>query len=236
MFLTVVYGPSGTSVFSDGVLVRRISVQDFQIPVHVCSGEFVLGDSPRYNNSWKGEFHGLAVYQTNLTSEQVKMNYSSWTNTGQPAESVSGTPGALYLFRENGGNLVQDLGSAGVNLYIPPRYTIARQTLLEPPWRAFEPTLSYVQDVAINIGGFVPLGFALAAYLSARGRANKGMGITVMVGFLLSLTIETLQAYIPTRDSDLTDVLTNTLGTCLGVVLYRDWLPAPLRIFSWMRT
>jgi glycopeptide antibiotics resistance protein len=59
-------------------------------------------------------------------------------------------------------------------------------------------------------------------YLSWGQASRKTVLATIVLGAVFSLTIEVLQWYIPMRDSGTTDILTNTLGTALGAVLYRS--------------
>ena len=228
VFLTVVSQQSGTAAYLDGAPVRQVS--GFSSSLHDCTGNFVVGDSPKTNNTWEGDLSGLAIYRHAFTPEQAMLNYWSWRNTGQPADNVSGKPVALYLFDENGGKRIRDHGFSGVRLSIPERYMIAQPTVLESPWRAFEPTWDYVQDIGINIGGFVPFGFTLSAFLLSNGQVRRVGALSVLFGFFVSLTIEALQAYLPTRDSDLTDVVTNTFGTWLGVMLHRAWISQGLAL------
>ena len=85
-------------------------------------------------------------------------------------------------------------------------------------------------DFTLNILLFAPLGAALA-YARLRGRW------AVLVAGLFSLGIEICQIWIPGRDSSLGDVLSNTLGAALGIVLLataRHWLwPSP-RAGRWL--
>src|SRR6266849_104400 len=85
VFLTVVSGPHGTVVYLDGALARQTSA--FHSSPHACAGSFVVGDSPKENDTWQGELGGLAIYRHDFTDEQVMLNYQSWRNTGGPAES-----------------------------------------------------------------------------------------------------------------------------------------------------
>ena len=75
--------------------------------------------------------------------------------------------------------------------------------------------------VPSRITGFIPLGLFFCAYLSSAGRIKRPGRVTIILGFAVSLTIEVLQAYILTRDSETTDLITNTFGTGLGFWLYR---------------
>jgi glycopeptide antibiotics resistance protein len=66
----------------------------------------------------------------------------------------------------------------------------------------------------------MPLGFVFVAYWSAVRPIKHAVLVTTLLGFAVSLTIEVLQSYIPSRDSGTTDLITNTLGTFLGAKLY----------------
>jgi VanZ family protein len=78
-------------------------------------------------------------------------------------------------------------------------------------------TLYILRDIILNVIGYVPLG--LAAFLALRRRHARGFaaGGAVALGYLLSVSMELLQVYLPGRVPSLLDVLTNTLGTAAGV-------------------
>ena len=186
VLLTVVSGPSGTTVYVNGALVRQVSEFRSSSP---CSGRFVVGDSPKTQDTWEGELDGLAIYRDQLTPEQALLNYRSWRNSGRPDESIGAIPAALYLFDERDGRLIRDHRKSGVNLSIPERYRVVRETLYESPWSAFQPTMGWVNDVLVNVIGFMPFGFTLSALLWCTGWKKSGL-ITVLGGLLVSLTIE----------------------------------------------
>lgn len=220
VFLTVVSGSRGTSVFQNGVLAGGSS----QLPVAGdCSGSFGVGHSFKGHNSWQGDIQGLAIYRHELAPDEVLRNYQSWRTVGRPDERNSRRPEALYLFDEKSGNVVRDAGASGVSLIIPEQYQNIDRTWLQSPLGAFEFRWGYAEDILINIGGFVPFGFAVSAFLVSAGRVRKVAVWAILGGLFVSLTIEILQVYLPTRSSDLTDVLTNTLGACLGATIYAIW-------------
>src|SRR5205807_10490547 len=67
---------------------------------------------------------------------------------------------------------------------------------------------------------FVPLGFFLYGYLTSGSDVRRPLLKTLMAGFLVSLTIELGQYFMPMRNSGTTDLFTNSAGTVLGALAY----------------
>jgi VanZ family protein len=75
-------------------------------------------------------------------------------------------------------------------------------------------------DVIANLLGYLPFGFLLFVALI---RSGPSVGVAALLacagGTLLSLTMETLQNYLPHRVSSNVDLALNALGTALGVAI-----------------
>jgi len=219
IFLTLASGVDGTRIFVNGKLVRLDS--DFQISRDDFSGRMVVGNSPVDNDGWSGDLPGLAFYDSALTDSEVFRNYSSWTEAGRPDITREQSLAALFLFDEGSGSVVHDEVESAADLYVPPRYLELHHAVLKRPWDEYRADLDYWKSAVINIGGFVPLGFFIYAYLFLGLQRPRAALTTILVGGLLSLTVEILQSFLPTRDSGMTDIITNSLGTALGAGLCR---------------
>jgi len=218
MFITVTSGGGHTLVYIDGALASRAA--HFPLSAKDFAGKLVVANSPLTHDSWAGLLRGLALYNQELTPAQVFHHYQTWTKMRRPDITENERAVALYLFDEGTGSVIRNHVPGGIDLFIPKRYMIVRQTLLEPFWKQFSPSWGYLKEGLINITGFIPLGLFFCAYLSSTGRIKRPALVTIILGFTVSLTIEVLQAYLPTRDSGTTDLITNTFGTGLGVWLY----------------
>jgi hypothetical protein len=217
LFVTITSSAQGTVVYVNGGLVR--TSPQFGLSSEDLTGQLVVGNHPLADDGWHGQLRGLAIYNRELTAAEVLQHYHAWT-TNQKAEIKNEGPVALYLFDEGMGNVVHNQIDSGTDLDIPEHYFVLDAPFLERPWDEFNPNWSYCKNVLINIGGFVPLGFFFCAYFASVGHLDRPVLATVVLGALVSFMIEVLQAFLPTRDSGMTDIITNTLGTCIGARLY----------------
>lgn len=82
-------------------------------------------------------------------------------------------------------------------------------------------------DLAANVVGYVPLGFLLALSFMRRGNVRyfanhpnlASVGVSVLAGTALSLLMEAIQNYLPSRVASNVDFGLNVAGTLIGAVL-----------------
>jgi VanZ family protein len=171
----------------------------------------LLGNSPSGESPWRGDLISLSFYAGALSPEEI------------PTPRID--PLVHYQFSEGSGTVCRGGRDPRYDLFIPPVFRAPVKSVLMPPWKVQEYDLSFWIDMAVNILGFIPFGFTLSAWLRRDGE-RKRLPVTVLVvlsGAWISLLIELLQVYLPTRDSSLTDFMNNTLGTFLGAWLFGVW-------------
>ena len=227
VLVTISAGRSGTTIYADGTLVKK--APNFRLSSEELTGQLVIGNAPATTDEWAGQVSGLTLYDRELTVDEVSKHYESWTKGKQASLAESDGAVAYYLFNEGEGNVVHNRVDPATDLLIPERFFVLQEEFLERPWNEYRPDWNYWKDVGINITGFIPLGFFFCAYFLSVRTTKRAVLSTIAFGFAVSLTIEVSQAFLPTRDSGMTDVITNTLGTALGAIVcswvaQHEWL------------
>jgi VanZ family protein len=226
--LTMTFGPNGTTVYRNGAqgqLFRRFLIGPSDI-----SGQIVIGTSPVDFRPWLGEVSGLAIYSKELTAAEVALHYAAWIAVPATAPPDSNYVLGRYLFNEHRGTEIHSDPNVGAELVIPRSFNVPHKEMLNSPEKEFEPTRIYGDDVIVNILGFMPLGAILCVYFSLGGSRWRAVLYATLVGGMLSLAVEVLQAYVPSRGSGMTDIITNTTGALLGAgIVPADFVRGMLR-------
>ena len=198
------------TVFVDGVPIKTKPGVDFSLlSDRRGPASIILGNSPSGENPWHGDLLSLSFYPIALSPREIETRVRD--------------PVIHYDFSEGSGAVCRGGADPRHDLSIPAVFRAPAKRVLVPPWRDQEYNRSFWKDLFVNILGFIPFGFAVYAWARRSGE-RKGavtMGIALLLGAGISLFIELLQVYLPTRDSSLTDVLNNILGTYIGARLFQ---------------
>jgi VanZ family protein len=220
-FITVTVAPAGATFYLNGS--RPDYFPGFTVPNSWLNGRLILGNAVTGKHPWTGNLLGLAIFHRALGASEVAQHYALWTS--HQAEHLAAEPGlaALYRFDEGNGHRANDLSINRHRLLIPERYVVLRKRVLELPWGPDPIGRSDLDDIAINILGFMPFGFIVYCHrrLARPDGRVRNVVWAVCAGATISLAIELTQVWLPNRSSSATDLLCNTLGTFLGVLLAR---------------
>jgi VanZ family protein len=88
------------------------------------------------------------------------------------------------------------------------------------------------EDIILNVFLYVPVGVLTAIILRNRALALR-LVLPVLLGFVLSYSVETAQVYDATRVPSLLDVIANTAGTLLGAAIALPTTGPLVRLFRW---
>ncbi len=225
-FLTVTSGLAGTRLFINGALVQEIKNWQVALPDGGNKLQLILGNSVYGKHNWEGEIYGFAFYTKALTPKKVQLAYDQWLQQKIFAPDTNDELQLLYTFNEDPGHLIADRTGKNQQLQIPARQAVLKKSFLGLPEHNFISNQSFIVDAVLNLIGFIPLGAVLYLWLwqLLPGPGKYALLGTVAFCFFLSLGMEIGQAWLPSRDSSLSDLVLNTLGACLGIILMRKAL------------
>ena len=201
-FLTVTTGKGGTKTYFNGQFVHKKGELKLKIP-NGGKTRLLLGNSVYGKHSWSGDIYGLAFYAYTLAPGDITRHYNLWFKDQDFSFAKKDNAFGVYFFDDKGKPIVLDRSGRKHHLELPPKMRIFKKAILKPPWKELKFHSNFVQDIIINLVGFIPFGFFLTATLTTLGGIfNKHrVSTTVAICFMVSLFIEIVQAWIPSRSS-----------------------------------
>jgi VanZ family protein len=151
-------------------------------------------------------------YSSHIAASSQRELHALKSESAQPMASSAAQNRAIYL--------MFTLFYVGMIVYAS-LYPLSGWTMLTPPFSFLTaPIPDHISgaDLLTNILAYIPLGALVVWTMRLRSRAVAIMAAT-LGGGLLSLSMESIQMFLPSRTSSNVDLAANILGTALGAAL-----------------
>jgi VanZ family protein len=202
---------------SDGFEPRKCKLTSLIKPRQ--SDFLVFGNSVTGTGQWFGEVFSVSFSKS--TFKKIKTD-DSGPHPNSIIETSSNLISNFYNLERvaNNWNIVDSMDKFSLPLTIPKKFSPPIRKYLTPFWEDMKFEKNYISDVIVNFFCFIPSGLFLAGALRNRYSRKKILLIATICGLLISFTIETAQVFLPSRTSQLSDLITNTLGALTGAAMF----------------
>ncbi|NNF99514.1 MAG: hypothetical protein HKM93_09065 [Desulfobacteraceae bacterium] len=226
IYLTITTGANGTKLYANGALAAEKKDLRLQVPSDGNS-RLILGNSAHGGHYWQGVIYSLGLYAYELDAGTILRHYRLWKPSREYAFAEKSSPHAFYLLDRIEQAKSHDASGNGNHLIIPSQLIFLENEMLSWRMDGVRFAKGFILDTALNLTGFVPFGMVLSVLLIGFNRSGRGKAIviSVLAGFSLSLFIEILQAWMPSRTSSAPDLILNTLGAFIGAYLISCFIP-----------
>ncbi|MBD3419292.1 MAG: hypothetical protein GF398_04155 [Chitinivibrionales bacterium] len=164
------------------------------------SGKLLIGNSALGDNTFRGEIYRIRI------DNHIQSKYP---------------PKALYSFARVRKKVIHNEAGKEFPLILPELFKAKRLIFFNFSPLRFKYTISYISDIVINFFGFFPFGFCMYLLFSLLGVRPEWQLLLLATSASLgsSMMFEFVQAFLPTRSSQLIDVALNMIGGGCGAIL-----------------
>jgi hypothetical protein len=210
--IAITYDGEKIRVIKNGQVQEEVTAKNLDFSSWNISYPLVLANSGMGWFPWSGTIYSLDIFDYAIMISNSPQNTVSKDQT-PPLLSLS-----FHHIQTRMNSIKAD--AASDSLVIP--------ALLLPPVKGLFSHMHYLletkrwnlRDFILNFLWFMPFGLLLKPLLDKiTGRNSLNFWLTFTAGFALTITIESLQVLLPIRNTSITDVLFNTLGTLAGSFL-----------------
>jgi VanZ family protein len=191
---------------------------------------FLIGYDASGANPWNGELYRLTLYSGGF-------RHADHSGPAPASEKMDllkkgyNAPIAEFLFAESTGHRIINERSNTWNLRLPLFPQMFKYNWPQPLTRIL-PLSKYSNhhtlfDPVVNLLGFIPFGVVFFLLFSMfHQKRSISFLYTFLIAVLTSTSIELLQVLIPTRVSEMIDIVLNITGACIGAlsVPFLRWL------------